>query len=69
MARYPNQSEVRLMDSSKKLEILEWLASLMPSAVVIDIDENGNVADLSQLNELSQQLDQAIEEVRNEQQQ
>jgi hypothetical protein len=57
------------MDSSKKLEILEWLASLMPSAVVIDIDENGNVADLSQLNELSQQLDQAIEEVRNEQQQ
>ena len=69
MARYPNQSEVRLMDSSKKLEILEWLASLMPSAVVIDIDENGNVADLSQLNELNQQLDQAIEEVKNEQQQ
>jgi hypothetical protein len=57
------------MDSSKKLEILEWLASLMPSAVVIDIDENGNVADLSQLNELNQQLDQAIEEVKNEQQQ
>lgn len=57
------------MDNKKKLELFEWLASLIPSAVVIDIDENGNVADLSQLDELSQQLDQAIEEVKNEQQQ
>jgi hypothetical protein len=52
------------MDDEKQLEILDWLASLIPRAVVIDVDEEGNPTDLTQLNELSERIGQKIEEIK-----
>lgn len=55
------------MDDEKQLEILDWLASLIPNAVVIDVDEEGKPTDLSQVNGLSEKIEQTIKEIKNEQ--
>ncbi len=54
-----------MSDEQKKLEILDWLASLIPSAVVIDVDAEGNPTDLSQINELRERIETEIKEIRN----
>ncbi len=53
-----------MSDEQKKLEILDWLASLIPSAVVIDVDAEGNPTDLSQINELRERIETEIKEIR-----
>jgi hypothetical protein len=54
----------KMSDEQKKLEILDWLASLIPSAVVIDVDAEGNPTDLSQINELRERIETEIKEIR-----
>ncbi len=55
-----------LMNNKQKLEQLNWLKSL---PVVIDLDENGEPTDLSQLNELFERIDQEIQEIKEDERQ
>ena len=55
------------MPDDKKQDVFDWLMSLNP--VVIDVDENGDFTNPSQVEDLKNRIKEEVKEIRDNEQQ